>query len=479
VRTAINVTSIAVLIYFVAMQLHMLVLAILSARALYKQRMFERFGRVQDMLGSDLSPPVSIVVPAYNETAGIVESIRSIAMVTYPKFEIVVVNDGSKDDTLEKIIEHFKMLPVPMPFRPSIKTADVRQVYHAKLPVSITLVDKANGGRADAINAGINVARYPYVMLTDADVLIDGDALVNSMRYVAEDRTRTVGVGGNVRPLNGCTIRHGHIVDAKLPGGWLERIQILEYIRSFIGARPGWSSINSLIFLSGAFGVYLKQAVVDVGGLTSGLLGEDLDLSMRVHRHYRRLKKPYRMVYAPSAVAWTEVPSSRKVLRRQRIRWHRGLLRAMWDFRSSLFNPRHGTVGMLGWPAMFLFEFLAPIIEFLGYLVVPVSLLFGGISPYPALLLLMIAFLAGAFTSLLALFLDERFGYFNKPLEALTLLSLVFLENMGLRQQTVWWRIRAIFGGTSTKQWGDMQRKGITNLGGKPASNIKPVQPET
>ena len=476
-RTLINALSILVLIYFVAMQLYMLALAILSARALYKQRMFERFGRVQDMLGSDLSPPVSIVVPAYNESVGVVESIRSMAMVTYPKFEIVVVNDGSKDDTLEKMIEHFKMLAVPMPFRPSIKTADVRQVYRARLPVPITLVDKANGGRADALNAGINVARYPYVMLTDADVLIDGDALVNSMRYVAEDRTRTVGVGGNVRPLNGCTVRHGHVVDAKLPTGWLERLQMLEYIRSFVGARPGWSSINSLIFLSGAFGIFLRQAVIDVGGLTSGHFGEDLDLSMRIHRHYRRLKKPYRMVYAPSAVVWTEVPSTRKVLRRQRIRWHRGLLRAIWDFRSSLFNPRHGPIGMFGWPAMFFFEFLAPIIEFLGYLVVPASFLFGGINPIPALLLLLIAFLAGAFTSLLALFLDERFGYFNKPMEALTLLSLVFVENMGLRQQTVWWRIRAIAGGNSTKQWGDMQRKGVSNLSGRPVQPVQPVQP--
>jgi cellulose synthase/poly-beta-1,6-N-acetylglucosamine synthase-like glycosyltransferase len=472
-RTAINVISTSVLIYFVAMQLYMVALAILSARAIHRQRMFDRFGRVQDMLASDLSPPVSIIVPAYNESIGIVESIRSMAMVTYPKFEIVVVNDGSKDDTLAKMIDHFNMLAVPMPFRPSIKTAEVRQVYHTRLPVSITLVDKANGGRADALNAGINVARYPYVMLTDADVLIDGDALVNSMRHVAEDRIRTVGVGGNVRPLNGSAVRHGHVVDAKLPKGWLERLQMLEYVRSFVGARPGWSSINSLIFLSGAFGVYLRQAVVDVGGLTSGHFGEDLDLSMRIHRHYHRLKKPYRMVYAPSAVVWTEVPSTRQVLRRQRIRWHRGLLRAIWDFRSSLFNPRHGAIGMLGWPAMFFFEFLAPIVEGLGYLVVPISIAFGGISPYPALLLLLIAFLAGAFTSLLSLFLDERFGYFNHALEALTLLSLVFVENLGLRQQTVWWRIRAIFGGASTRQWGDMQRKGVSNLG------LNPAQPET
>ncbi len=468
-KTAMNLISITVLIYFVAMQLYMLALAMLSARALYKQRMFERFGRVQDMLGSDLSPPVSIVVPAYNESVGIVESIRSMAMVTYPKFEIVVVNDGSKDDTLEKMIEHFKMLAVPMPFRPSIKTAEVRQVYHSRVPVSITLVDKANGGRADALNAGINVARYPYVMLTDADVLIDGDALVNSMRHVAEDRTRTVGVGGNVRPLNGCTVKHGHIVEAKLPKGWLERLQLLEYVRSFVGARPGWSSINSLIFLSGAFGVYLRQAVIDVGGLTSGHFGEDLDLSMRIHRHYRRLKKPYRMVYAPSAVVWTEVPATRQVLRRQRIRWHRGLLRATWDFRSSIFNPRHGPIGMVGWPAMFLFEFLAPIVEFLGYFVVPISLIFGGVSPWPVLWFLSIAFLAGTFTSLLSLALDERFGYFNEPRQALTLLALGFVENIGLRQQTVWWRIRALFGGESTKQWGDMQRKGVGNLAAKPA----------
>ncbi|MGH8928512.1 MAG: glycosyltransferase family 2 protein [Acidimicrobiia bacterium] len=457
--------SIGVLVYFVAMQVYMLSLAMLSARALYRERMIERFGRVEDMLSSDISPPVSIVVPAYNESAGIVEVIRSMAMVTYPRFEIVVVNDGSKDDTLQKLVDHFKMVAVPMPFRANIATAEIVQVYHTKVPVSIVLVDKVNGGRADAINAGINVARYPYVMLTDADVLIDGKALVNAMRHIAEDRARTIGVGGNVRPLNGSTVKHGHVVEASLPRHWLERLQLLEYVRSFVAARPGWSSINSLIFLSGAFGVYLRQAVVDVGGLTSGHLGEDLDLSMRIHRHYRQLGKPYRMVYAPSAVAWTEVPSTRAVLRRQRLRWHRGLIRAMADFKSSLFNPRHGPIGMIGWPAMFMFEYLAPIVEFFGYIVVPVALITGGIAWYPTILLLMVAFLAGAFTSLVALFLDERYGYFNEPLEALTLLTLVLVENLGLRQQTVWWRIRAMIGGRATKEWGDMQRKGVSNLG--------------
>jgi cellulose synthase/poly-beta-1,6-N-acetylglucosamine synthase-like glycosyltransferase len=172
------------------------------------------------------------------------------------------------------------------------------------------------------------------------------------------------------------------------------------------------------------------------------------------------------MVYAPSAVVWTEVPSTRQVLRRQRIRWHRGFLTANLDFKSSIFNPRHGPIGLIGWPGMFLFEFLAPIIEFLGWIVVPIALILGGIDPLPALLLLLVSFLAGALASIIALFLDERYGYFNEPLEALKLLTLVFVENLGLRQQTVWWRIRALFGGSTTKVWGDMQRKGVTNLRG-------------
>jgi cellulose synthase/poly-beta-1,6-N-acetylglucosamine synthase-like glycosyltransferase len=343
----------------------------------------------------------------------------------------------------------------------------VRQVYHTNRPVSITVVDKVNGGRADAVNAGINVARYPYVMITDADVLFEGTALLKAMRHVVEDRHRTVAVGGNVRPLNGCVVKFGHIVEARVPKTWLERWQLLEYVRSFVSARPAWSAMNALPLISGAFGIFLRQAVVEVGGLTSGHMGEDMDLTMRIHRHYRKLGQPYRMVYAPSAVVWTEVPATRAVLRRQRIRWHRGLMTAVHDFRSSFFNPRHGLIGMIGWPAMVLFEYVAPIIEASGYLIVPLGLVLGGIDPLPAALLLLIAVLAGALTSLIALLLDERYGYFNEPMEALKLLALVFVENLGLRQQTVWWRIRALIGGRSTQQWGDMQRRGVANLGNK------------
>lgn len=456
--------SIFVLVYFLALQLVLLLLALVSGVDLHRKRRTEQFGRVEDMLASDLAPPVSIVVPAYNEAAGIVDSIKSMAMVSYPRFEIVVTNDGSTDDTLARLIESFDLFPVPYPVRSNIDTAPIRQVYKSRLPIPLTVVDKENNGRADALNAAINVARFPYVMATDADVIIDGSALVHAMRLVAEDRDRTVGVGGNVRPLNGCRVTHGHVVDASVPTTIIERYQLLEYVRSFVAARPAWSALNCLPNLSGAFGVFRRDTVVDVGGFTAGHFGEDMDLTVRIHRHLRDRGVDYRMVYSPAAIVWTEVPPTRAILRRQRIRWHRGLMTAVHDFRSSFLNPRHGTVGLLSWPTMVVFEYLAPIIEFLGYFIVPVAILMGAVSPTSALALYLIALFAGAINSLVALLLDERFGYFNDPRETLKLLTVVFVENLGVRQMTVWWRIRAMLGGEATKSWGDMERRGVTKL---------------
>jgi cellulose synthase/poly-beta-1,6-N-acetylglucosamine synthase-like glycosyltransferase len=463
----LTLTSILVLVYFVIIQLVLLALAVVSGFSLYRDRLKERFGRSEDMLASDLAPPVSIVIAAYNEAAGIVESIRSMAMVSYPRFEIVVTNDGSDDDTLQRLIEAFEMIPVPFPVRANIATAPILQVYKSTLPIPLTVVDKENGGKSDALNAAINASRYPYVLATDADVLIDGHALIHAMRLVAEDREKVVAVGGNVRPINGCRIRHGHVVEAELPESLVERHQLLEYLRAFVASRPAWSTLNCLPILSGAFGIFRRDVVAEVGGFTVGHLGEDLDLTMRIHRHMRRLGRPYRILYAPRAVVWTEVPVTRQILRRQRIRWHRGLLTAVKDFRSTLFNPRHGTVGMISWPVMVLFEVLAPVVEFMGWVVIPLAVLVGAVSLSDVLVLFLLALLLGAITSLVALLLDERYGYFNNPKETFSLLALVFVENLGLRQVTVWWRIRAMLGGLETRAWGNMERKGATALARK------------
>ena len=261
----LGLASILILVYFVLMEIQMLVLAVLSVRSLRRDRLIEKHGRIDDLLSSDLSPPVSIIVPAFNEAAGIVDSVRSMSMLRYAKFEIIVVNDGSTDETLEALIEGFRMVEVTIPFRHEIDTAEVRGIYRSTLPLPILVVDKLNGGKTDALNAGVNVAKYPYVLLTDADVVMDGECVLRAMRHVVEDRSRTIAVGGNIRPINGSTVNRGRVTETHMPRGRLERMQVLEYIRSFIGARPGLSRLNGLVLISGAFGIYRRDIMAEIG----------------------------------------------------------------------------------------------------------------------------------------------------------------------------------------------------------------------
>ena len=284
------------------------------------------------------------------------------------------------------------------------------------------------------------------------------------MRRVVEDRHRTIAVGGNVRPLNGCKVELGHLVSAAVPKRLIPRMQVLEYVRAFLTSRPAWSAMGGLPLISGAFGIWKRSAVIAVGGFSRGHMGEDLDLTMRLHRHHVDNQIPYRIVYEPSAVIWTEVPESVRVLRRQRIRWHRGLMTAVRDFKKITFNPRYGNLGMITWGGMVLFEYIAPVVEFLGWLIIPVAFALGAVDMSILLSLLALAFGVGLINSLLALLLDESFGYFNKPADATRLLIMVLIENLGFRQLTVVWRIQALFG-REAPAWGNMERRGVSNLG--------------
>ena len=454
-----------ILLYVAGMQIQILVMATLSYRALNSDRFSSRHGRIHDMITSDTTPPITIVIPAYNEGAGIADSVRSMAMLHYPNMEIVVVNDGSKDDTVEKMIEAFDMVPIDFPFRNAIPTAKVRQLYQSRLPLPVILVDKENGGKSDAINAGINVSQFPYFMATDADMVLEAEALIHAARHFVEDREHTVAVGGNVRPLNGCEVRLGKVTKVALPRTAIEMAQIVEYIRSFLSSRPGWSHIGSLLIISGAFGIFSKRAVTEVGGFRTDHLGEDMEMTMRLHKHFRKKGKKYRIVYAAEAVAWTEVPTTWKVLKKQRIRWHRGLIQVIWQYKSMIFNPRYGFVGMVAWPSFIAFEFIAPILEFTGWLIVPASLYFGLLNPEVAIPLILIALLLGAANSILSLYLDDRFGYYSDAKATLRLLLYTLGEHLGLRQRSVYWRVRSLFWNPKKKVWGDMQRTGVANLG--------------
>lgn len=457
--------SYGTLIYFILMEGYSIFLALRSAEVMRRNHHINRFGRVSEMLSSQTSPPVSIVIPAYNEESGIVDAVRSMSIVNYPRFEMVIASDGSTDRTLESLIEAFDLERVQIPYRPDIETAPLRGIYRGRGSVDITVIDKENGGRADALNAGINAARYPYVLCTDADVILDARCLVATMRRVVEDRARTVAVGGHVRPLNGSRIELGHLIDSSVPKRLIARMQVLEYVRTFLASRPAWSAIGALPLISGAFGVFKRSAVVVIGGFSRGHMGEDMDLTMRLHRYHIDNEIPYRIVYEPSAVIWTEVPEMAQVLKRQRIRWHRGLMTAINDFLPMTFNPKYGKLGMVTWAGMFLFEYLAPMIEFVSWFAIPIAFLFGALNPTSLVLLVTLAFGVGILSSLIALLLDESYGYFNSPTDTFRLLVMVLIENFGLRQMTVLWRIRALMGGESTRTWGNMERKGVANLG--------------
>ncbi|MFQ5524045.1 MAG: glycosyltransferase family 2 protein, partial [Acidimicrobiia bacterium] len=453
------------LVYFIAMQAYFVFLALLSAATLRRSGYRERYARIEEMLSTRMAPPISIIIPAYNEEAGIVDSVRSMSIARYPRLELVVVNDGSTDGTLQELIDALELEKVRIPYRPDLDAGRIRGIYRGRSGVELTVIDKENGGRADALNAGINAARYPYVLCTDADVILDADCLIRAMQRVVEDRERTIAVGGNVRPLNGSRVELGHLIRATVPRRMLPRMQVLEYLRSFLSSRPAWSGINALPLVSGAFGIWKKSSLIAVGGFKQGHMGEDMDLTMRLHRHYLRKRIPYRIVYEPSAVIWTEVPETPRVLRRQRIRWHRGLMRAVRDFRPMTFNPRYGKVGMLTWPAMVLFEYIAPIVEFAGWFIIPTAFLVGALNTVSLLWLTLMAYGMGLMNSLVALLLDEHYGYFNSPSDTSRLIVLALVENLGLRQLTVLWRIRALFGGRAAESWGNMERRGVTNLG--------------
>ena len=454
-----------ILVYFIVMQTYMVVLGLLSGRALRRNHHLNRFGRVSEMLSSKTSPPISLLIPAYNEEVGIVDAVRSMSIVGYPRFEIVITNDGSTDDTLKTLKEAFELERVHIPYRPDIETATVKAIYRGRGTVDITVIDKENGGRADALNAAINAARYPYVLCTDADVILDANCLVSAMQRVVEDRERTIGVGGNIRPLNGSQVELGHLIKASVPKKMIPRMQVLEYVRTFLASRPAWSAMEALPLVSGAFGVWKKSALIDIGGFAAGHLGEDMDLTMRMHRHHIDNEIPYRIVYEPSAVIWTEVPTTARILRLQRIRWHRGLMTAVRDFLPMTFNPRYGRVGMITWAAMFLFEYLAPIIELAGWFIIPLALYYGALNTATLGVMLLIAFGMGLMNSLVGLLLDETYGYFNSPKDTSRLVVMALVENFGFRQLTLVWRIRALFGGKKTKKWGNMERRGVANLG--------------
>jgi cellulose synthase/poly-beta-1,6-N-acetylglucosamine synthase-like glycosyltransferase len=418
---------------------------------------------------SPLAPGISVVVPAYNEAAGIIDSVRSLLALEYPRFEVVVVNDGSLDETLESLVKAFDLVQAQRPTPPFLPHQRVRGVYAPRAQLSLLVLDKENGGKADALNAGINFARHPLVCAIDADSMLEQDALVKTATPFVDDPDRTIVSGGLVRIANGCRIDLGRVVEARLPRTVLPMFQVIDYLRGFFGARPGWSAINSLLIVSGAFGLFRRDAVIAAGGYRADTVGEDIELITRLHRAMHELRRPYRITYVPDPVCWTEAPETARVLRRQRRRWQRGSIETLLLHRRMLSNPRYRGVGLAALPSLLLFEILGPLIELSGYVVAIVAWATGAVDWHVFALFLAIAVLYGLILSLGAIALEDATFSRHPGWDKLgRILVFAVLETLGFRQLVLLWRLQGYWPVFRPGGWGPMDRRGFAGAGRAP-----------
>ena len=411
---------------------------------------------------SDAAPPIALLAPAYNEAMTIAESVRSLLSLHYPSFEVIVVNDGSRDETLQVLIDMFELRPIQRHYELAIDHAPIRGVYGARHQPRLIVVDKENGGKADALNAGINVSRAPIFCSMDADSLLEPDALLRAVRPFVEDPERTVAVGGTVRIANGCTISHGRVVEVRPPRNLLALLQTVEYLRAFLMARLAWSRINALTIISGAFGLFRRARVIEAGGYTHGTVGEDMELVVKLHRLMRDKGLPYRIAFVPEPVCWTEAPEDLRVLGRQRARWHRGALETFERHSDVLIKPRYGRLAVVGFGYILLVDVLGPIVELLGYLLIPMFWAAGVLSTEYLLAFLAVSFAFGVVISVGALALEEsELRRFPRARDLVLLTAVAVLENFGYRQLNNLWRLRGVWQYLRRSQsWGTMTRKG-------------------
>jgi cellulose synthase/poly-beta-1,6-N-acetylglucosamine synthase-like glycosyltransferase len=404
---------------------------------------------------------VSLIVPAYNEEATIAASVRSFLALRYPLFEVVVVNDGSGDRTVEVLRREFDLWESDQPVRIQLETQPIRGVYSSPAE-RLVLLDKENGGKADALNAGICAANYPLVCCIDADIILEEDALLRVARPMIES-SKVVAVGGIVRVANGCEVDSGRVVEVKTPRAAIPNFQIVEYLRAFLAGRTGWSVLNALLIISGAFGMFRRKDFIEAGGYTHDTVGEDMEVVTRMHRNLREKGEDYRISFIPDPVAWTEVPASLRVLRRQRDRWHRGLLDTLVRHRKMLFNPRYGTVGTMAGPYFLLFEALGPVVELAGYVAFALGLALGVLNVEFAIAFFIAAVGLGTLLSVAAVFLEElRLRRYPRWRDILRLTFYGVIENFGYRQLTTVWRAWAIVSFLRKNQsWGAMERQGF------------------
>lgn len=452
----------AVLLYFLAVNGWYLVLLVSSLLELRRHMLLITDESRHFLLSSTLSPTISILAPAFNEEATIESSLRALLALQYPNLEVIVVSDGSKDQTIQVLVERFDLVPVKTIYEQRIKTKLVRSLYRSSTYPALVVVDKENGGKADALNVGLSFARGQLVCAMDADTLIESDGLQRMVRPFLYDAD-VVATGGTIRVVNGSEVKFGRVVKTAVPNHLLAGVQVVEYLRAFLFGRLGWNRLGGNIIISGAFGLFQREAVLSAGGYLHDTVGEDMELVLRLKRLSYERGGPGKIAFVPDPVAWTEVPESVKVLGRQRDRWHRGLADVLWRHRGMLFNPRYGVTGLFVFPYYTFVELLAPVIEAAGLVGLALGLVFGVVDWRFAGLFYLTAYgLGTALTAFTLILEDVSFHRYETFRDRALLFWWALLENVGYRQLTVYWRLRGLWKFLrGRKDWGTMERKGF------------------
>ncbi|GCC51340.1 glycosyltransferase family 2 protein [Chryseotalea sanaruensis] len=454
-----------ILAYGISITLAYLILAALSQYELRKYIQRNHFTDFRNILSSPLTPGISLIAPAYNEGLTIIDNVKSLMSIMYNNYEIIIINDGSKDDTLNKMIEAFNLVIVPFDLQYTIATKPVRGIYKSQNRAfkKLTVVDKENGGKADALNVGLNVSKKDLVACIDVDCIIEPDALLKMVKPFLESTKPVIASGGVVRIANSCIVEDGRLVEVKLPQIQIARFQVLEYIRAFLLGRMAWSKLNGLLLISGAFGLFKRDIAVKCGGYNHNTVGEDMELVVRMRVYMHKHNFPYKVTYIPDPLCWTEAPASYQILGRQRNRWARGTFEVLKLHRYLFFNPKYGLMGLVSYPFWFFFEWLAPFVEFSGLLYFLTLACIGKINWIFFFAITLAVYAFAFFISMFSLFSEETSYYkYTQKRDIIKMIGTALIEPLWFHPRVVWWGLKGNFDLIKGKKsWGEMSRQGF------------------
>ncbi len=444
-----------------------IVISFISTKEVFKYTNRKKILELDSVISSPFQPSVSIIAPAYNESVTIVDNIRSLLSLHYSALTIIIVNDGSKDETLQVAIDAYDLYLTDEVAVEEISAKPIRGIYRSRKKAfsKLIVVDKENGGKADAINVGTNVCSTEYFACIDVDCIIDQDAFLRLVEPIMNGGDTKVGaVGGIVWLTNDADIKCGKVMKIRAPKSYIAQIQVVEYFRAFLLGRPAWAKDNGMLLISGAFGVFDRETVMAVGGYNHNTVGEDMELVMRMHKYYRENNIDYKIAYIPDPLCWTEAPSDFAVLGRQRNRWTRGTIECLKFHKEMCFNKKFGILGYISYPYWLLAEWIAPYAEAGGLLFVAVIAILG-LANWPFFLaLLFLVYTFAVSISIYSILIQElSYAKYESVSDLLILVKAALLEPIKYHPKTVKWALSGNldhFTGQN-KGWGEMTRTGF------------------